>query len=210
LDDLFVTGKTFARIRGEFEVFAGLRSVGRNLQARFGKARCFTGSLLRAGGDLPHTETSIGEAMKKKVLFICVQNSARSQIAAALLNEMCGNYFEAHSAGLNPGVLNPLAVDALKELGIDISGNKTQAVFDLWKSASHIFTYVITVCSESEAAGCPIFPGVTTRLYWSFPDPGKFTGTYEERLRQTRNMIEQIRTKIGHLCEEHCASEVTK
>ena len=70
--------------------------------------------------------------VKKNVLFICVQNSARSQIAAALLNEMCGDYFEAQSAGLEPGVLNPLAVEALQERGIDISRNKTQSVFDVW------------------------------------------------------------------------------
>jgi len=144
--------------------------------------------------------------MKKKVLFICVQNSARSQIAAALLNKICGNYFEADSAGLNPGSLNPLAVEALKESGIDISGNKTQAVFDVWKSAGHIFTYVITVCSESEAQACPIFPGVTTRLHWSFLDPGKFTGTYEERLEQTRGVINQIRAQIDRFCEEHCTA----
>lgn len=144
--------------------------------------------------------------MKKKVLFICVQNSARSQIAAALLNKICGGYFDAHSAGLNPGSLNPLAVEALKESGIDISGNTTQAVFDVWKSAKHIFTYVITVCSESEAQGCPIFPGVTTRLHWSFPDPGKFTGTYEERLEQTRGVIDRIRAQIDSFCEEHCTA----
>jgi arsenate reductase (thioredoxin) len=148
----------------------------------------------------------MGKTMKKKVLFICVQNSARSQIAAALLNKTCGNYFEAHSAGLNPGSLNPFAVEALNELGIDISGNKTQAVFDIWKSAKHIFTYVVTVCSESEAQGCPIFPGVTTRLHWSFPDPGKFTGTHEERLEQTRGVIDQIRARIDRFCEEHCTA----
>ena len=142
--------------------------------------------------------------MKKKVLFICVQNSARSQIAAALLNEMCGNHFEAQSAGLAPGVLNPLAVEALQERGIDISRNKTQSVFDVWASARHIFAYVITVCSESEAQGCPIFAGVTTRLHWSFSDPGKFTGTHEERLEQTRSLIEQIRAKIDGFCEEYC------
>ena len=144
--------------------------------------------------------------MKKKVLFICVQNSARSQIAAALLNKICPNYFEAHSAGLEPGVLNPLAVEAMKEVGIDISHNKTQAVFDVWKSARHIFTYVITVCSESEAKGCPIFPGVTTRLHWSFPDPAKFTGSDEERLRQTRSVVNQISGKIDSFCEEHCVA----
>lgn len=145
--------------------------------------------------------------MKKKVLFICVQNSARSQIAAALLNRECGDYFEAHSAGLEPGALNPFAVEALQELGIDISRNKTQSVFDVWKSARHIFAYVITVCSESEANGCPIFPGVTTRLHWSFADPGKFTGTHEERLRQTRSVVDQIRAKIDSFCDEHCAIE---
>ena len=145
--------------------------------------------------------------MKKNVLFICVQNSARSQIAAALLDRECGNYFQAHSAGLEPGVLNPLAVEALQELGMDISGNKTQSVFDVWKSGRYIFAYVITVCSESEAQGCPIFAGVTTRLHWSFPDPGKFTGTHEERLQQTRSLIEQIDARIESFCEEHCELE---
>jgi len=117
--------------------------------------------------------------MKNKVLFICAQNSARSQIAAALLNNLCGDYFEAHSAGLEPGVLNPLAVETLQELGIDISQNKPQSVFDVWKSASHIFTYVVTVCSESEAEAFPMFAGVTTRLHWSFDDPSKFTDAHE-------------------------------
>src|SRR2546421_2912407 len=131
--------------------------------------------------------------MKQKVLFICAQNSARSQIAAALLNKLCGESFEAHSAGLEAGVLNPLAVEALQERGIDISRNKTQSVFDVWKSAQHIFAYVVTVCSESEAESCPIFPGVTTRLHWSFPDPAKFAGTHAEKLAKTGELPEEIR-----------------
>ncbi len=81
--------------------------------------------------------------MKKKVLFICVHNSARSQMAAALLNNQCGEYFEAKSAGLEPGTLNPLAVEVLREMEIDISKNKTQAVFDVFKSGE-LFAYVIT------------------------------------------------------------------
>src|SRR5437660_11884048 len=141
--------------------------------------------------------------MKKKVLFICVQNSARSHIAAALLNSECGEYFEAHSAGLEPCVLNPLAVEALQELGIDISGNKTQSVFDVWKSARHIFAYVITMCSESEAEGCPIFAGVTTRLHWSFPDPAKFTGTREEKIEQTRRVRDKIDNQVRRFCAEY-------
>ena len=137
-----------------------------------------------------------------------MQNSARSQIAAALLNELCGDYFEAQSAGLEPGVLNPLAVEALQERGIDISRNKTQSVFDVWKSARYIFAYVITVCSESEAAGCPIFAGVTTRLHWSFPDPSRFTGTQAEKLAKTRELLEEIRAQIDGFCAEHCELEL--
>jgi arsenate reductase (thioredoxin) len=142
--------------------------------------------------------------MKKKVLFICVHNSARSQMAAALLNKRCGRFFEAHSAGLEPGTLNPLAVEVLREIDIDISKNKTRAVFDVFKSGE-LFAYVITVCDESEAAGCPIFAGVTTRLHWSFPDPSKFAGTFQEKLEQTRQVLSQIDNQIRHFCDEHCA-----
>jgi arsenate reductase (thioredoxin) len=141
--------------------------------------------------------------MRKKVLFICVHNSARSQMAAALLNRRCGDFFEAQSAGLEPGKLNPLAVEVLRENDIDISKNKTQAVFDVFKSGQ-LFAYVITVCAESEAAGCPIFPGVTTRLHWSFPDPSKFSGSHEEKLEQTREVLEKIDDQIRDFCAEHC------
>src|SRR5207237_8120919 len=122
---------------------------------------------------------------------ICVHNSARSQMAAALLNKRCGKLFEAHSAGLEPGTLNPLAVEVLREMEIDISKNKTQAVFDVFKSGE-LFAYVITVCDESEAKGCPIFPGVTTSLHWSFPDPSKFSGNFKEKLDQPRRVQDTI------------------
>ena len=143
--------------------------------------------------------------MKKKVLFICVHNSARSQMAAALLNQRCGEFFEAESAGLEPGELNPMAVEVLSEIGIDISGNETRAVFDVFKSGQ-LFAYVITVCAESEAAGCPIFPGVTTRLHWSFPDPSKLTGSHEERLEGTREIRDQIADRIETWCNEVCSA----
>jgi arsenate reductase len=142
-------------------------------------------------------------AMKQKVLFICVHNSARSQMAAALLNESCGEFFEAESAGLEPGTLNPLAVEALQELGIDISHNKTQSVFEVWKSGK-MFKYVITVCSEAETEGCPIFAGVTTRLHWPFPDPARFEGTPQEKLRRTCDVREMIQAKIDCFCQERC------
>jgi len=124
-------------------------------------------------------------------------------MAAALLNQMCGEFFEAQSAGLEPGTINPLVIAALQEIGINISKNKTQRVFDVWKSGQ-IFQFVITVCSEAEAEGCPIFGGVTTRLHWPFDDPSKFTGTREERLDATRRVRDQIHAKIDLFCEEHC------
>src|SRR5438552_14278595 len=81
------------------------------------------------------------DAMKQKVLFICVHNSARSQMAEAFLNQMCGVQFEAHSAGLEPGKLNPLAVEAMREIGIDISKKQTQSVFDVFKSGALFATW---------------------------------------------------------------------
>jgi arsenate reductase (thioredoxin) len=121
-------------------------------------------------------------------------------MAAALLNKRCGDFFDGESAGLEPGKLNPFAVEVLREAGIDISKNKTRAVFDVFKTGK-LFAYVITVCDESEAEKCPIFPGVTKRLDWSFSDPSKFTGTPEEKLEQTR----QVRDKIDHQVRQFCA-----
>ena len=144
--------------------------------------------------------------MKKKVLFICVHNSARSQMAEAFLNLTCPDYFEAYSAGLEPGTLNPLAVAAMREVGVDISGKKTQSVFDIFKSGQ-FFPYVVTVCDETSAERCPIFPGVTQRLHWSFPDPSALTGTHEERLEATREIRDQIRSRIETWCDEMCAVE---
>jgi arsenate reductase len=142
--------------------------------------------------------------MKKKVLFICVHNSARSQMAEAWLNKICGEHFEAQSAGLEPGTLNPLAVEVLQETNIDISHKKTQAVFDVFKSGQ-LFAYVITVCDETSAEKCPIFPGPAKRLHWSFPDPSTVTGTKEEKLRQVREIRDEIRQKIEEWCEEVCS-----
>ena len=137
---------------------------------------------------------------KKKVLFICVHNSARSQMAEAWLNHTCPHDFEAHSAGLEPGTLNPLVVEVMQEVGIDLSQKKTQAVFDVWKSGQ-MFQYVITVCSESEAEGCPIFPGVTTRLHWPFPDPSKLSGTDAEKRGEARKIRDAIRQRVEGWCE---------
>jgi arsenate reductase len=141
--------------------------------------------------------------MKKKVLFVCIHNSARSQMAEAFLNQVCDEEFEAQSAGIEPGKLNPVVVEAMGEIGVDISKNKTKAVFDMLKSGQ-VFSYVITVCDETSAERCPIFPGVTTRLHWSFADPSSFGGTHEERLAKTREVRDTIRRKIEEWCSEVC------
>jgi arsenate reductase (thioredoxin) len=145
--------------------------------------------------------------MKQKVLFICVHNSARSQMAEAFLNNICDDEFEAHSAGLEPGTLNPLAVEVMREVGIDISHKQTQSVFDVFKSGE-LFAYVITVCDETSAERCPVFAGVTTRLHWSFADPAALSGTREERLASTRQIRDQIRARIKSWCDEMCGVEV--
>lgn len=103
----------------------------------------------------------------KKVLFVCIHNSARSQIAEALLNRMNGGQFEAESAGIEPGTLNPLAVAVLSEFGIDVAEKKTRGVSDVIRSGAR-FDYVITVCDESGAEQCPVFPAETKRLHWKF------------------------------------------
>ena len=133
--------------------------------------------------------------MKKRVLFICVHNSARSQMAEAWLNTICGEYFEAQSAGLEPGTLNPLAVQVMAEAGIDISKKKNQAVFDVFVSGQ-LFAYVITVCDEASAEKCPIFPGPATRMHWSFADPSQASGTEEERLRVFRQVRDALADRI--------------
>lgn len=132
---------------------------------------------------------------KQKVLFVCIHNSARSQMAEELLRKVAGDRFEVESAGIEPGTLNPVVVEALKEDGIDITGKKTQAVFDLLK-AGRLYSYVITVCDETSAERCPIFPGTAKRIHWSFTDPSKFTGTPEEKLKKVREVKAEIKDKI--------------
>jgi arsenate reductase len=141
--------------------------------------------------------------MKRNVLFVCIHNSARSQMAEAFLNHECDDQFEAHSAGLEPGRLNPMVVEAMNEIGIDISGHKTKSVSDMMNSGK-TFNYVITVCDETSAERCPIFPGGTTRLHWGFPDPSSFSGTHEEKLSKTREVRDAIKEKVARWCEENC------
>ena len=144
--------------------------------------------------------------MKPNVLFICIHNSARSQMAEAWLNHLCGDFFNAESEGLEPGTLNPLVVEAMKEVSIYISQKKTQAVFDVFKSGK-LIAYVVTLCDETSAEKCPIFPGITKRLHWSFPDPSALTGTDEEKMAGVRKIRDAIRARIETWCEEVCPGQ---
>lgn len=139
---------------------------------------------------------------KIKVLFVCIHNSARSQMAEAFLNTLAGDIFEAESAGIEPGKLNPVVVDAMKEIGIDISGNLTKDVFDFYKKGK-MYSYVITVCDKTAAERCPIFPGGKI-ISWSFEDPSKLQGSYEEKIASTRRIRDDIKNQIEKFIEtEH-------
>ena len=139
--------------------------------------------------------------MKTRILFVCIHNSARSQMAEAFVNRYCGEYFEAESAGIEPGKLNPIVVEAMAEDGIDLARNATKSVQDILH-ADRKFDYVITVCDEASAERCPLFPGGGQRLHWGFPDPSQFTGIHAEKLEQVRNVRNAIAARVATWCEE--------
>ena len=135
-------------------------------------------------------------ASQRTVLFVCIHNSARSQMAQAFLRQMGGGSFKVESAGLEPGKINPLVVEAMQRIGIDLSSASTQSVFDLYR-AGRLFEYVISVCDGAAAQKCPVFPGIAKRLNWEFEDPSSFQGTHHERLEQTIRVRDQIRARIA-------------
>jgi arsenate reductase len=133
--------------------------------------------------------------MKKNVIFVCIHNSARSQIAEAYLKHFAGEKYEVRSAGLEPGKLNPVVVKAMALDGIDISGHTTNSVDEFIDG--HIkFDFVVTVCDETAAEACPFFPGQGTRLHWGFQDPSSLSGTEEEKLARTIQIRDQIKGKV--------------
>ncbi len=129
---------------------------------------------------------------KQRVLFICTHNSARSQMAEALLRHLYGDRYEAYSAGTEATGVRPLSIRAMNDLDIDISkqGSKT-----LNQYLEQPWDYVITVCDEANEA-CPVFPGGAQRLHWSFPDPSTVSGTEEEQLAVYRQVRDAIRNRI--------------
>jgi arsenate reductase (thioredoxin) len=130
-----------------------------------------------------------------RVLFVCNHNSARSQMAEAFVNHLGQGHFVAESAGLEAGVLNPRAVEAMREVGIDISKSKTKSVFEMTKTGK-AFDYVVAVCDEASVKQCPVFPGEGEKLYWGFPDPSAVSGSEQQKLQRTREIRDHIRKRV--------------
>lgn len=133
--------------------------------------------------------------MLKIVLFVCVHNSARSQMAEAFFNLYAQGSDCAESAGIEPGKLNPYVVRAMSEKGVDLSANETKSVFNLYKEG-RTYSHIITVCDAEAAQRCPIFPGINRIIMWSFPDPSAFTGSEEEIMDQVRAVRDTIEAKV--------------
>ncbi len=136
--------------------------------------------------------------MKKNIIFICIHNSARSQMAEAYMKMYYGDEFNCYSAGLEQGKLNPIVIDAMKDDNIDISTNKSKLV-NKFLDGKIIFDYIITVCDESSAEKCPYFPGKGKRIHIGFKDPSSLIGSYKEKLQDTIKIRDEIREKIKSL-----------
>lgn len=132
---------------------------------------------------------------KHRVLFVCIHNSARSQMAEAFLAKYGNDFFLAESAGLEPGKLNPNVVKVMQEVGIDLSKKGTQGVFDLLKQGNS-YDAVITVCDGASAERCPVVPDLAKKEAWSFRDPSSFQGSHEEILDRTRSVRDGIKKSI--------------
>jgi arsenate reductase len=129
----------------------------------------------------------------KKVLFLCTGNSARSQMAEGLVNHDFAGRIRAYSAGTNPQGLNPNSIRVMEEVGINISGYRSE---HLSEYQGQDFDYVITLCDDANE-NCPVFFGGVTRLHMGFPDPARSSGTPEEILNRFRLVRDEIRNRMG-------------
>jgi len=124
-------------------------------------------------------------------------------MAEAFLNTMAADCYEAQSAGIKPGTLNPIVVDVMKDAGIDISFNKTKSVQEIIDD-NRTFDYVITVCDEASAESCPVFPNGGKRIHMGFEDPSSFGGCYEEKFKKIIEIRDQIKSRLKQWIEEKC------
>lgn len=129
---------------------------------------------------------------RKRVLILCTGNSARSQMAEGLLRHLAGDRFEVASAGVSPSRVRPEAIKAMNEIGIDISGQQAKSV-DVFSNQE--FDYVITVCDNANEH-CPMFPGTTKRIHWSFDDPAGAEGDEDSRLAMFRRVRGEILQRL--------------
>lgn len=139
--------------------------------------------------------------MSVRMLFICVHNSARSQMAAAFANHYGEGKVVADSAGLEPSVLNQRVVTAMQEIGIDISRNVPKSVMDVYSSGAQ-FGYIVTVCDPKAAERCPIFPGNAVKMHWGFEDPSQLFGDEELVMTEVRRIRDEIREKVVQWIKE--------
>ena len=134
---------------------------------------------------------------KKKVLILCTGNSARSQMAEGILRSIAGDRFEVASAGVAPSRVRPEAIEAMRDIGIDISSHRSKSVDEFLEEP---FDYLITVCDNAKES-CPIFPGNSERIHWSFDDPAAYEGTDDEKLSEFIRVRDQIREKLRNFVD---------
>lgn len=137
-----------------------------------------------------------------KVLFVCVKNSARSQMAEAFLNKLGQPDFIAESAGIERGTLNPIVVKVMAEIGYDISNNSVNSVFDFLKQGNQ-YSLVVKVCDQVNGQRCPIFPDVLKTLEWNITDPATLQGSPDEIIEKTRQIRDEIKTRVTELIAEY-------
>jgi arsenate reductase len=135
---------------------------------------------------------------KKRVLILCTGNSARSQMAEGLLREIAGDRFDVASAGVAPSAVRSEAIKAMSEIGIDISDHRSKSVDEF---TDQQFDYIITVC-ENARESCPVFPGSSERIHWSFDDPAAVQGDEQTRLAAFRRVRDEIRKRLDEFANQ--------
>jgi len=151
----------------------------------------------------------MSKSKKHRILFVCIHNSARSQMAEAFLKKYGEDAFEAESAGIEPGKLNPNVVIVMAEKGFDLHGKPTQSVFSLVKEGRR-YDAVITVCDREAAERCPVFPGIVKRIAWSFEDPSSFSGERDEILARTRVVRDNIEQTVRAFVKDSAQTDFWK
>ncbi|MGM0516076.1 MAG: arsenate reductase ArsC [Pseudomonadota bacterium] len=138
----------------------------------------------------------------RRVLFVCIRNSGRSQMAEAFLNDLGAPEFVAESAGVDPHPIDPGVIRVMQEAGYDLSKAQSDRIVDFFREG-RLYEQVIYVCERGVEAGCPVFPGVRRTLHWPYPDPAELAGSEAERLRELRRIRDRIRARVEQWLEEN-------